>query len=146
MKTDSNFSLANRKQLADMLSNGYGSLRDRTKDRFHDKRRALYNSFLKELAEKKGASKLIGQIEAAESKITELQADLQLLGFEFDDGDLTLRGGDHNPLDKTLDDRVEKEIGSVRAIDARFDSAQIAMMTVATLEDAEKLLKSVSSI
>ena len=50
------------------------------------------------------------------------------------------------PLDKIIDDRIEKQIGTVRAIDDRFDSAQVAMMTVATLEDAEKLLKSVSEV
>ncbi|MGB8006430.1 MAG: hypothetical protein WCF48_04820 [Terriglobales bacterium] len=140
------FSLANRKQLAEMLGDKYESLRYRIKERFREKQRELYNGFLNEYAEKKGAKKLIGQIELAERKLAELKAELSGLGFDFDDGNLTLNGGGSNPLDKIIDDRVEKAIGSVRDIDARFDSAQVAMMTVATLEDAEKLLKSVSEV
>jgi hypothetical protein len=76
-----------------------------------------------------------------------LSVDINQLGFDYDDdGDLTLQGGSSNPLDKIIDGRIEKELGSPDAIDARFESAQIAMMTVASLEDAEKLLKAVSEI
>lgn len=144
--TNSQFSLANRKQLADMLGSQYEGLRYRTKEKFREKQQALCQSLIKEFAEKKGALKLTGQIEAAEEKIKATKAELLQLGFEFDDDDLTLSGGSVNPLDSIIDARVEKEIGTSDAIDARFDSAQIAMMTVASLEDAEKLLKSVSEI
>jgi hypothetical protein len=143
---NSQFSLANRKQLADMLGNQYDGLRYRAKQKFREKQQALFQSVIREFAEKKGALKLTGQIEAAEEKIKAVKAELLQLGFDLDDGDLTLSRGSANPLDKIIDTRVEKEIGTSDAIDARFDSAQIAMMTVASLEDAEKLLKSVSEI
>ena len=68
------------------------------------------------------------------------------LGFELRYGDLRFTDEGSKRLTKTIDKRVEKELGTSDAIDARFDSAQIAMMTVASLEDAEKLLKSVSEI
>jgi hypothetical protein len=146
MKNTTQFSLANRKQLADMLGNNYDGLRYRTKQKFRIKAQALKDAFIKEYAEKKGATKAVGQIEAAMSKVDELKAELLALGFDYDDGGLSLRDESSNPLDKIIDGRVTKEIGSEDAIEARFDSAQIAMMTVATLEDADKLLKSVSSI
>jgi hypothetical protein len=60
--------------------------------------------------------------------------------------DLTLYNAESNPLDKIIDDRIERVIGTCDAIEARIESALIAVMTVASLEDAEKLLKSVSEI
>jgi len=129
-----------------MLGNQYEGLRYKARQKFRQKVQALNKSFIVEYAGKKGATKLISQIDTALSKIEELKAELTGLGFDFDDGDLTLRGGSANPLDKIIDDRIEKEIGTEDAIEARFDSAQIAMMTVASLEDADKLLKSVSEI
>jgi hypothetical protein len=56
------------------------------------------------------------------------------------------RGRSSNPISNIIDERVKKDIGTVEDIKARFDSVQVAMMTVSTLEDAEKLLKSVSEI
>lgn len=147
MKTDSNFSLANRKQLADMLDDRYDGLRYKAKQRFRNKVDGLREALILEYAEKKGAAKLASQIDIARGKILELSVDINHLGFDYDsDGDLTLNGGSSNPLDKIIDGRIEKEIGTCDAIEARFESAQIAMMTVASLEDAEKLLKSVSEI
>jgi hypothetical protein len=144
---NSQFSLANRKQLADMLGSKDGGLRHQAKIRFNEKHRTLRLSFLEEYAEKKGALKLVGQIDTAEKRIEEWKAELSILGFRLDyDDELLLVGGSRNPLDKIIDDRLDKELGTSLDIDARFDSAQIAMMTVASLEDAEKLLKSVSEI
>lgn len=140
------FSLANRKQLADMLGDKYDGLRYRMKQKFRARWQSLRDSFVLEYAEKKGAGKLLSQINGAKAKIEELEAELCALGFDLDTGGLALRDSNSNPLDKLIDDRIEKEIGTEDAIDARFDSAQIAMMTVATLEDADKLLKSVSAI
>ena len=68
------------------------------------------------------------------------------LGFQENQGDLYTNGNAGNVLRKSIEARVDKELGTSDDIDARFDSTQIAMMTVASLEDADKLLKSVSSI
>jgi hypothetical protein len=146
MKTDSNLSLANRKQLADLLGTQYNGLRQKAKDRYYERSNDLRNSLVDEIAEKKGALKLGVQIRVGELAIDELKEELSALGFLYDDGDVRLETRRSNLLNKTVDERVKKELGSPDDIDARFDSSQIAMMTVATLEDAEKLLKSVSSI
>lgn len=143
---NSNFSLANRKQLADLLGHDYNGLRDKAKSKYRNAEHNLRRTLTEEYSEKKGASKLVTQIEGYESKIKELNAEIAVLGFRFEDGDLSLKYGDSNPLKKLIDERIEKELGSEESLHARFDSAQLAMMTVASLEDAEKLLKSVSEI
>lgn len=144
---NSQFSLANRKQLADMLGSDYHSLRTRAKGRLQEKRTEFFNSLVKEFAEKKGALKVKAQIDATKEKLKEQQQELTLLGFYFyDDGDLRLTGDAGTSLTKTINGRVDKEVGTLDAVDARFNSVQLAMMTVASLEDAEKLLKSVSEI
>jgi hypothetical protein len=147
MTTNSQFSLANRKQLADLLANKYEGLRYNAKQRFGKKRDELRASFIKELAEKKGALTVYRKIEAAKDQIQDLESELAGLGFDLNySGHLELSRDGVNLHSKTIDARVAKEIGTLDSIDARFDSAQLAMMTVASLEDAEKLLKSVSEI
>jgi hypothetical protein len=142
----SQFSLANRKQLADVLSDKYEGLRYKAKQKFDQKAKTLRRSIIEEFAEKRGAQAVVRQIEAGQKKLRELSVELENLGFDLTYGDLRLHDQRSNPLDDIIDKRVEKEIGSNADIDARFDSAQLAMMTVASLEDADKLLKSVSSI
>jgi hypothetical protein len=146
MTQTSNLSLANRKQLADMLGNLYGGLRQKARDRFRHKEQTLKVALVKEYAEKKGALKAVVQIDAAQSKIQELKRELAVLGFQLDSDGLDLSRGSSDTLRKLINERIERELGTEDALEARFDSAQIAMMTVASLEDAEKLLKSVSEI
>lgn len=146
MTTNPQLSLANRKELADMLADKYESLRSKAKSKFHDTRNALRESLIREYAEKNGAMKLIAQIEVSRAKNQELEDELSTLGFETDHTGVALSRGSRNPLGKIIDERIKKDIGCVEDIDARFDSAQLAMMTVASLQDAEKLLKSVTSV
>ena len=147
MKTDSNLSLANRKQLADMLDTGYQSLRDRVKNQLREKRDTLAKSLIRDFAKKKGALKIKAQVDLTRERLNEQERDLSQMGFYFDsDGDVRLTGSAGAALSKIVDDRLDKELGTLEAIDARFNSLQVAMMTVPTLEDAEKLFKSVSEI
>ena len=133
MQNNSNFTLANRKHLADMLDPGYHSLRERAKDHLKRKRSSLAQTIIREFAEKKGVLKVKVQIDATRERLNEQERELTQLGFDFDsDGDMSLVGSAGDPLRKILD--------------ARFDSLQVAMMTVPTLEDADKLLKSVSEV
>jgi hypothetical protein len=145
MNTNSNLSLANRKQLADMLGNQYDGMRYRAIQKFREQREELEKKLIKEYAEQKGATKLVSQIEITERKLKDLRDELSHLDFSLD-SDLDLRVVSHTSLDRTIDSRIEKELGTADAIDARFRSAQIAMMTIASLEDAEKILNSVSAL
>src|SRR5450631_1082657 len=142
------FSLANRKQLADVVGNSdYNGLRTRVKRTLVEKRDALRESLIKQYAEKKGAFKALVLITAAKEKLKEQEKDLAKLGFVFyddDDNDVRIAGGDAGrALRELIDEQVDKEVGTVDDLEARFDSLQLAMMTVASLEDADKLLKSV---
>ena len=87
---NSQFSLANRKQLADMLDDRYDGLRSKAKRKFQQKCQTLRQSLIKEYAEKKGATKLAVLIEAAESKLKEQKAELSQLGFQLHGGALDL--------------------------------------------------------
>ena len=140
------FSLANRKQLADILADKYDSLRSKAKNKLREKHQALYSKLLDESAEKKGALKFVEQIKVAREKISDLEDELLKLGFQENHGDLYTNGDVGNTLRRSIEARVDKELGTSDAIDARFDSIQLAMMSVASLEDADKLLKSVYSI
>jgi hypothetical protein len=103
MKTDSNLSLANRKQHADMLGNDYHGLRSRMKDKFREKRKELVDSLEMDFAEKKGALKVVVQINGIREKIKEQEEELALLGFELqNDGDLYLTGDAGRALRKTI--------------------------------------------
>ena len=144
MTNTTQFSLANRKQLADLLNYG---MRDNAKQRFDARRDALRDSLIKELAKEKGALTIHQKIDAMTGQIKELQAELSDLGFALDySGDLVMNDKGDRLYDKPITWRIEEKIGTEADIDARFDSTLIAMMTVASLEDADKLLKSVSEI
>lgn len=140
------FSLPNRKQLADLLGDKYDGLRSKAKVKLREKNQTLYRTYLSESAEKKGALKFVEQIKVARQKLSDLEDELLKLGFQENHGDLYTSGDAGAILRKSIEARIERELGTSDQIDARFDSLQIAMMTVASLEDAEKLLKSVSSI
>lgn len=140
------FSLANRKQLADLLGNKYDGLRAKAKSRLAEKRQELHKTLMNEAAERKGALKVVEQIKVSRQRITDLEEELRRLGFAERYGGLSTSGCAATPLDRSIDTRINKELGTENDIDARFDSVQVAMMTVATLEDADKLLKSVSEI
>jgi hypothetical protein len=143
---NSQFSLANRKHLADMLDDRYNGLRYKAKQKYQERESELERKLVVEYGEKKGAAKVAAQINATREKLHELELDLKSLGFEMENGGRLGLDGYGTPLHKLIDERVQKELGTRADIDARFDSAQIAMMTVASLEDADKLLKSVAAI
>ena len=87
------------------------------------------------------------QVKIARDKYKELEVALTKLGFDLgSDDSVTLAYNEGRKLREKIDARVEKELGTSADIDARFDSTQLAMMTVASLQDAEKLLKSVTTI
>lgn len=142
--------VANRKQLTDFVGNGdYNSLRSRTKNKLNEKRDALRESLVVKFAKEKGAFQALAHIKGARKKLKEQEDALTDLGFLFyddDDNDVRLVGDAGQSLRNLIDAEVDKELGTVNDLIARFDDVQLAMMTVASLEEADKLLKSVSSI
>jgi len=150
MNTNTQLTVANRKQLTDFVGNGdYNSLRSRTKNKLNEKRDALRESLVVKFAKEKGAFQALAHIKGARKKLKEQEDALTDLGFLFyddDDNDVRLVGDAGQSLRNLIDAEVDKELGTVNDLIARFDDVQLAMMTVASLEEADKLLKSVSSI
>ena len=140
MNKETQFSLANRKQLADMLK-PYSELRSNARVRWQEKKRIIVDAFVEEAAEKSGADKLVGHITVAEKHLKELREKLEALGFGLGSDGLFIHD-DATALDAALDKRVAKEIGQSGEIDRLFDDAQLTMMTVGSLEEARSLLKS----
>jgi len=150
MNTNTQLTVANRKQLTDFVGNGdYNSLRSRTKNKLNEKRDALRESLVVKFAKEKGAFQALAHIKGARKKLKEQEDALTDLGFLFyddDDNDVRLVGDAGQSLRNLIDAEVDKELGTVNDLIARFDDVQLAMMTVASLEEVDKLLKSVSSI
>jgi len=150
MNTNTQLTVANRKQLTDFVGNSdYNSLRSRTKNKLNEKRDALRESLVVKFAKEKGAFQVLAHIKGARKKLKEQEDALTELGFVFyddDDNDVRLIGDAGEILRNLIDSEVDKELGTVNDLIARFDDVQLAMMTVASLEEADKLLKSVSSI
>jgi gamma-glutamyl phosphate reductase len=140
MNKETQFSLANRKQLADMLK-PYSELRSNARKRWQQKREIIVNAFTNEAAEKNGAAKLVPHINAADKHLKELRANLEALGFGLGSDGLFIHD-DATALDAALGKRITKEIGQSEEIDRLFDEAQLAMMTASNLEEARKLLQS----
>lgn len=147
MGNTSQFSLANRKHFADLLADRPASLRQRARERFNERHKELYDRYFQESAERNGAFKIYDQITELKSKLVSLEAHLAELGFDLDySGDLEVNSDNGGKLiDDVIEKRIEKEIGVSRDIDARFDSVAMAVMTVATLTEAQELLKSVQN-
>ena len=109
------FSLANRKQLAEVLGNQYDGPRRRAVQKFRLQREDLQKTLVKEYAEKRGVAKLVSLLEIAQQKCEDLRGDISKANFcVHSDG--TIDVVSHSALDKIIDDRIEKEIGSADAI------------------------------
>jgi hypothetical protein len=145
MDKTSQFTLANRKQLADMLGDHYGGLRRKAHSALQEKHDSLRRSLTDKFAETSGAAKLAAQIQALKQKLAEQQRALETLGFcLYDDAVLILSSRRDDKLRKSIEAQITKELGTIEDVDERFDKAQIDIMTAATLDDARQIMNSVS--
>jgi hypothetical protein len=142
---ESNLTLANRKQIADLLKQ-YGSLHEQAVDKYRSKYRELEQSALHEFAEGKLGAQFVSELAAAIEEVGGFEDSLASIGLERDDTTLSIGWNAPGTLKASINSKIERNIGSRRDIDARFDSARIAMMTVPTLEDAKKIIDSLSEL
>jgi hypothetical protein len=143
MKTDPNLSLANRKELADLLKE-YEPLHETAKVLYRAKRQELERSILNEYLKEKKGIQLLSEIAATAEKMDALEDELNALGLELDGGVLSICWGAPDSLKDRIAQKIERLIGTENDIDARFESARLALMIVPTLEDAKKIIDSVS--
>ena len=145
MTTDSNLSLANRKQLADLLKK-YEPLHEKAREKYRARRGELQQSLLHQYLVDVEGSQFVAELAAAEKSIDTIEERLNLLGLELDGGELSLSWGAQQSLKDRINKSLTRAIGDENDIDARFDSARLALMTVPTLEDAKKIIDSVSEL
>ena len=145
MNTTSTLSLTYRKQLADLLKK-YGPLHDKAEASYQSKYRDVEQSVLSDYVEEKMGSQLVSEIAAAQAELDSFKESLSTIGVEINDGSLEIGWTAPDSLKKRIRDLVERQIGRKSDLEARFESARFAVLTVPTLEDAKKVLDSVSEL
>jgi hypothetical protein len=145
MNTTSTISLAYRKQLADLLKK-YGPLREQADALYQTKYQKAEQSLLKDYFEEKKGKQAMSKITAIQAELDLLKEGLSTIGIELDGDSLSIGWGAPDSLKRRIREQIEQQIGKRSDIEARFESARLAVMTVPTLEDAQKILESVSEL
>jgi hypothetical protein len=146
MNQTSNLSLANRKQLTDLLADKYEGLRYKAKQRYNQQAEILRRQFINEYAKKEEAGTLLKDITTLQAQLDSKQALLRVKGLEVRAGAFQLHSDAPDSVDELLDKQVEEKIGTRGDIDTRFDDAQVRMMTIGTLEEARKLIETLMNV
>ncbi len=145
MNTPSTLSLAYRKQLADLLKK-YGTLREKANTVYQSKYSEVEQSLLNDYAEEKLGAQLMSEIAAMQVEVDSLKESLSTIGLELEGKTLTIAWSSPGSLSQRFQEQIERQIGKRSDIEARFENAYLAMMTVPALEDAKKILDSVSDL
>ena len=145
MNTPSTLSLAYRKQLADLLKK-YGTLREKANTVYQSKYCEVEQSLLNDYAEEKLGAQLMSEIAAMQVEVDSLKESLSTIGLELEGKTLTIAWSSPGSLSQRFQEQIERQIGKRGDIEARFENAYLAMMTVPALEDAKKILDSVSDL
>ena len=145
MNTPSTLSLAYRKQLADLLKK-YGALREKANTVYQSKYGEVEQSLLNDYAEEKLGAQLMSEIAAVQVELDSLKESLSTIGLELEGKTLTIAWSSPGSLSQRFQEQIERQIGKRGDIEARFENAYLAMMTVPALEDAKKILDSVSDL
>ncbi len=145
MNTPSTLSLAYRKQLADLLKK-YGALREKANTVYQSKYSEVEQSLLNDYVEEKLGTQLMSEIAEMQVELDSLKASLSTIGLELEGKILTIGWSSPVSLSQRFREQIERQIGKRSDIEARFENAHLAMMTVPALEDAKKILDSVSDL
>jgi hypothetical protein len=159
MKEGTQLTQPQRKALVDMLGMGYSDvIWSRARSKYEEIRSDLFDSFIREAAEKNQSTQdiiaTIFRLKAAERKVetilqnakvdlAEAQGKLKAFGFRLSDGgNLSLSSDCPDALKQSIDKRVDKELGTrEQVLEIPFEIARLKLLTVATSEEAEKLVE-----
>lgn len=137
-----NLSLANRKQLADMLGSGTNSLRQRAKSAYANRHRIVRQHCIDEYAKEQKVGPLLAEIEEIKAKLDARETVLAAKGLEIDDGKFDTNYRTPDSVKEFIENGVHAKIGTEGDIDKRFDEAQVKLMTIGTLDEARELIES----
>jgi hypothetical protein len=159
MKEATQLTQPQRKALVDMITMSYsGEIWSRAKNKYEEIRSALEQSLVKELSEKNERVKpLIAAVHRYREEVRLAEADLEnskvdldaaeeklvAAGFNLDsDGDLALSHLRANSLKRTVENRLDDALGTKeQVLVIPFETARLKLLTVATTEEAEKLVE-----
>jgi hypothetical protein len=147
-----------RKALVDMISDSYSCpIWCRAKEEYDEARDALSRSFVQEMIQKNGAKRSIDglrqlreqvrtvqrQLDEATSAVSDSEKRLAAQGFELEqDGSITLSRRAPDALKSSLEKRLDKALGTKEQVLTRpFTAARLRLLTVATAEEAEKIVE-----
>ena len=147
-----------RKALVEMISDGYSCpIWCRAKKQYDETRDSLLRSFVQEMVQKNGATGSIDslhqlreqvrtvqrQLDEATSAASDSEKSLGALGFELEeDGSITLSLRAPDSLKSSLEKRLDKALGTKEQVLTRpFAAARLKLLTVATAEEAEKIVE-----
>jgi hypothetical protein len=147
-----------RKALVDMISESYSCpIWCRAKEQYDETRDTLSRSFVQEMTQENGVKSSIDglhqlreqvqtvkrQLDEATSAVSDSEKRLAALGFELeDDGSITLSRRAPDALKSSIEKRLDKALGTKEQVLTRpFTAARLKLLTVATPEEAEKIVE-----
>jgi hypothetical protein len=148
--------IPHRKELVKMLEHipwsDTPNLRKQVLTRWEESTLEYRTALIAEIAEKRGVSKLAAQVADTKSKISKLKEDLETIettleskGFEISEsGHLSFSDDAPDNLVESVKRAIAKEHGSEEEIETKFDDAITKLWLVPTLDEATKLIESLS--
>lgn len=159
MKEASQLTQPQRSALVAMIEMNYsGEIWNRAKNKYDEIRSSLFDSFARESAEKiQGTKDLIAGIQRLRAEIRNAQLILKHSNVDLeaakeklravgllllDDGNLSISNECPDDLEQSIVKRVNKELGTrEQVLIVPFESARLKLLTVATSEEAEKIIE-----
>jgi hypothetical protein len=152
------FTQSQRTALLNLIACNYGGeIWNRARSKYDEIRDSLEESLIKEWVQKYSAKDLIDSVhqlraqaakaerdlEKARTAVSEAEASLAKVGFDLsDDGSVTLSRRAPGSIMSDLEKRLDKELGTKEQVLAKpFDLARLKLLTVATAEEAEKIVE-----
>lgn len=120
----------------------YGHVRTNALNKLARNHEELEDSLRRGLAEGKGATKLLAQIDKLTTDLRKAEDDLCSLGFGIsEDGDLTWSSKIPMSIRKNIAKKVYKELGTVEDLHQRFDLAVMRVYASPTVDEAQKVVE-----
>lgn len=125
-----------------MLGHGPSSLRQRAKNAYSERHQIVRQHFIDEYAKEQKVGPLLAEIDELKAKLDARETILASKGLEIDDGKFDTNYRTPDSVTELIEKNVRGQIGTVGNIDKRFDDAQVALMTIGTLDEARQLIES----
>lgn len=143
MKEGTALSAPQRKALVDLLQDGYtDNVFTRAKKKYNGVRSSLESQHIQNLAKEQGADKLLAEVNQLKSKLKKAEEELSTSGFSVDKGGTFALSCDApDSWSEDMDEALDTELGTSEEILRPFEIARVKLWTVATAEEADKIVE-----